>query len=46
MVTVLPVSISDLTLYRTEWIDKALTRNFSDYVANLTASMPSTRVLN
>jgi|AntRauTorckE6833_2_1112554.scaffolds.fasta_scaffold00788_13 outer membrane cobalamin receptor len=26
----------DLTLYRTEWIDKALTRNFSDYVANLT----------
>lgn len=25
----------DMTLYRTSWIDKALTRNFSDYVANL-----------
>jgi hypothetical protein len=25
----------DVTLYRTNWLDKALTRNFSDYVANL-----------
>lgn len=25
----------DITLYRTNWLDKALTRTFSDYVANL-----------